>query len=149
MQEFQLGYLYKKWEKELCSERIKNESTQTKLGILLPKDSQDAKRKAIKHFQKAHEALDKLKDWQETANVSIFGKYLAKKHESNLTSVLDPDQDCKILQSQVSELESAYKVICEKRNFGHIPRVQGEDISFLTIIIDSSRTLYKKIQKLH
>ena len=50
MQEFQLGYLYKKWETELCSERMKNESTQTKLGILLPKDNQDAKRKAIKHL---------------------------------------------------------------------------------------------------
>ena len=116
---------------------------------MLPRDNQEAKKKAIKHFQTAYTALDGLKDWQETANLSIFGKYLAKKHESNLTTVLDPNQDNKILQSQVSELESAYKFICEKRNFGYIPRVQGEDISFLTIIIDSSRTLYKKIQKLH
>ena len=50
-----------------------------------------------------------------------------------------------MLKEQVSNLEEAYKLICEKQKFGYIPREQGEDISFLTIVIDSSRSLYKKI----
>ena len=63
---------------------MREEAIQSEQGPFLPEDPKDAKRKAIKHFQNSHETLDRLKDWQEKANVSLFGKYLAKKHEMNL-----------------------------------------------------------------
>ena len=47
----------------MSSERIKDEAVQSEQGPFLPEDSQDAKRKAIKHFQNTHETLDRLKDW--------------------------------------------------------------------------------------